>query len=62
MLSLEDDVGEDSEYDERDDYLEHFDLFEYEIDSHDEADECGEVVPLQVLSLEDDVGEYREND
>ena len=34
----------------------------HEIDGGDETDECGEVIPVQALSLEEDVGDDGEDD
>ena len=36
-------------------------LFEYEIYGEDEADECSKVVPMQMLPLEEDVGDDAED-
>ena len=39
-----------------------FALFKYEIHGKNKADECGEMVPVQMLSLENQVGNDAEHD
>ena len=37
-------------------------LFEYEIHGENQANECRQVVPIQVLSLENEIGNHAEHD